>query len=94
MVTDANGCTGTDSVVLTIAPQPVIQSITTLGADVTLIWSSVAGQTYRVQYKNDLSDASWTDLTPDVTATGATATKMDSVGAATQRFYRISFVCP
>src|SRR5439155_896000 len=93
-VMDANGCTGSDSVLLAIAPQPVIQSITMSGTDATLVWSSVAGQTYRVQYKNDLSDPNWTDLTPDVTASGATATKMDPVGAATQRFYRISFVCP
>ena len=93
-VTDANGCTNNDSVVLTVAPQPVVQSITMSGVDVTLVWSSVAGQTYRVQYKNDLNDAGWTDLTPDVTASGATAAKVDSVGAATQRFYRVSFVCP
>ena len=62
--------------------------------EATLVWSSVAGATYRVQYKNDLTDPDWTDLTPDVTAGGATATKIDSFGAQTQRFYRISVVCP
>jgi autotransporter-associated beta strand protein len=93
-VTDTNGCTGSDSVVLSIPPQPEIQSITMSGTDVTLVWTSVPGLTYRVQYKSDLNAAGWTDLAPDVTATGATTTKIDSVGAATQRFYRISFVCP
>jgi autotransporter-associated beta strand protein len=93
-VTDANGCADSDSVVLTIPPQPEIQSITMSGTDVTLVWTSVPGLTYRVQYKTDLNAAEWTDLAPDITATGATTTKIDSVGAAAQRFYRISFVCP
>ena len=59
-----------------------------------MIKSSLSGQTYRVQYKNNLDDLTWTDLTPDVTAGGATATKMDSVGSQSQRFYRVSIVCP
>ena len=82
------------AVVLTLVPPPEIASITMSGTDATLVWSSLAGQTYRVQYKAELTDAGWTDLTPDVTAAGATATYTDSVGAATQRFYRISIVCP
>ena len=64
------------------------------GTDATLVWSSLAGQAYTVQYKNNLEDAVWTDLTPNVTAGGATATKTDSVGTQQQRFYRISVVCP
>jgi hypothetical protein len=97
-VTDANGCTAGSSVVLTVPPLPNIESTTILGTDVTLVWDSLAGQTYRVQYTTDLPDppaaASWTDVTPDVTAAGATATYTDHAGAATQRFYRIFIVCP
>jgi hypothetical protein len=104
-VADANGCTGTASVVLTVVPrttkrlyriveinQPgiitplvtsppiIIESISRSGTVVALVWSSQPGRTYRVQYKNDLTGASWTDLAGDVTATGATATKTDPVG--------------
>ena len=94
-VTDANGCTGSDSVAVTVIPQPTITSITLLGTDVTLVWNSLAGQKYRVQYTTDLTPTiTWTDVTPDVTAAGATATLTDSVGAAPQRFYRIKVVCP
>jgi len=93
-VTDVNGCTASASVRLTLVPEPVIESITMSGTDVALVWSSLAGQTYRVQYKTALADASWTDLPGDVTAAGATAAKTDSVGAATQRLYRISVMCP
>src|ERR1035441_3702070 len=94
-VTDANGCAGSDSVLLTLVPQPEITSITMSGTDVTLVWSAVAGQTYRVQYTTDLTPTiTWTDVTGDVLATGATATKTDAFGAAPQRFYRVSVVCP
>jgi hypothetical protein len=97
-VTDANGCTASASVVLTVPPLPNIEFTTMSGTDVTLVWDSLDGQTYRVQYTTDLPDpptpATWTDLTPDVTATGATATYTDHAGAATQRFYRILIVCP
>jgi hypothetical protein len=55
---------------------------------VTITWTSVPDQTYRVQYKNDLADADWLDLPPAVTAAGPTASKTDAVGAP-QRFYRV-----
>lgn len=58
----------------------------------TITWDSVAGQVYRVQYKNNLTDANWTDLPPDVTATGPTANKTDVVGSLPQRFYRVLLV--
>jgi hypothetical protein len=93
-ITDTNGCSGSDSVLLTVAPNPSIQSITMSSTSATLVWTSVAGQTYRVQYKADLNDATWTDLSPDVTASGTTAMLVDPAGAPTQRFYRVSFVCP
>jgi autotransporter-associated beta strand protein len=97
-VTDHNGCTANASVVLTVPPLPNIESTTMSGTDVTLVWDSLAGQKYRVQYTTDLPDpptaASWTDLTPDVTAAGVTATYTDHGVPATQRFYRIFIVCP
>jgi hypothetical protein len=94
-VTDANGCTASASVVLTVPPLPNIESITMSGTVVTLVWDSLAGQTYRVQYASDLTPTiTWTDLTPDVTATGATATYIYDAAAATPRFYRIFIVCP
>ena len=92
-VTDHYGCMASGSVVLTVVPQPQIESITKSGTDVTLVWSSLAGQTYHLQYKTDLTVAGWTDVEGDVLATGATATKTVSVGTATHRFYRISVVC-
>jgi hypothetical protein len=64
-------------------------SITANEGAAAITWSSIAGRTYRVQYKNNLTDANWTDLSPDVTATGVTASKTDNVGTQPRRFYQV-----
>ena len=61
-------------------------------SDVELTWSAVIGRTYRVQYKNDLTDPDWTDLSPDVTASGNTAALTDISAAGSQRFYRVELL--
>jgi hypothetical protein len=58
---------------------------------VTLTWTCSAGLVYRVQFKSNLSDASWQTLGSDVTATSTTAAKVDSNPSA-QRYYRILLV--
>ena len=52
--------------------------------------SDLNGQTYRVQYKQNLGDTTWLDLTPDVTATGPAASTTDTISASSQRFYRVA----
>ena len=68
----------------------MITSINLTNGVVTISWNSVPGGIYRVQYINSLNGGSWTDLVPDVTATGVTATQTNAVGNATQRFYRVA----
>ncbi|HEX4645138.1 MAG TPA: MBG domain-containing protein, partial [Verrucomicrobiae bacterium] len=71
-------------------PPPVAQAPVLSGnGDVAINWSASSNSVYRVQYKNDLSDSNWTDLTPDVTATGGTASYTDHPGQVSRRFYRI-----
>jgi uncharacterized delta-60 repeat protein len=61
-----------------------------IGADVALTWSAIPHRTYRVQYRENLSAKTWTDLPGDVLATGATAGKTDTTRAgAVQRFYQV-----
>ncbi len=60
---------------------------------VTLTWSTSAGLNYRVQFKTNLTDATWQNLGSDVTATNITAMKTDAgLGSAPQRFYRVQLV--
>ncbi len=82
-----------DAVRLAYSPiQPVLPPVLALFAASdgtrTLTWSSVPGQTYRVQFKDQLTDAVWQDLLPDVTATSVTASTTDTA-SATQRYYRV-----
>ena len=69
----------------------VLTSIVFTGANaVTLTWQSQAGRLYRVQYKDALEDAEWSNLAGDVEALHTTASKTDStVSGVLQRFYRI-----
>ncbi|PWU11447.1 MAG: hypothetical protein C5B50_23310 [Verrucomicrobia bacterium] len=95
VVTDNNSCKATNSMVLTVIPQPFIDPTPTVAfPDVTLTWSSLAGTTYRVQYTTAFNPAAWTDLTPDVPAAGSTATYTDTGAADSQRFYRVRVICP
>jgi len=68
--------------------QPVAQSVSTSHNLVTMNWVVPVNFNYRVQFKNDLTDANWTDLTSDILATNSPVTVTDSIGA-TQRFYRL-----
>jgi hypothetical protein len=56
-------------------------------------WPSTAGSTYRVAYKNDLRDASWTTASVDITATGTSALWVDTTPSRpSRRFYVVTRV--
>jgi hypothetical protein len=60
---------------------------------VPLHWFASPGCVYRVQFKDDLGAAGWTDLPGDVRATGTSVTKTDyTLGFNEQRFYRVMLV--
>lgn len=67
---------------------PTISNIRITNGVATLTWPAISNRTYRVQYKTSLTNAGWTDLSGDVTATSTNATKTDAFGT-TARFYRV-----
>jgi hypothetical protein len=69
-----------------------ITSIALTNDTVTLTWTAIAGKSYRLQYRDDLANASWTDLTPDVTASGTTASGTNAVSAVANRYYRVQYL--
>ena len=77
-----------EGVLTLITPPPQIFSLDVTDGMFTLTWSALGGKTYRVQYNETLNETNWTDLLPDVTATGSTASKSDPV-VPNQRFYRV-----
>jgi hypothetical protein len=104
MWTDATGYTmSVDNVVVTslaagggfAAPPdglpvpPVIQSVALAQGNATITWTAVAGQTYRLQFKDNLDNPKWQDAMPDILAAGPTATATNIIGGTPQRFYRV-----
>ncbi len=75
-----------------VLPRPSFQSIAVSSNLLSITWSSIAGQTYRVQCRTNLNDTNWVVLLPDITATGPSATKIDLISTATQKYYRILLV--
>ena len=79
-------------IVLSPPTPPVIQSIAQNTGTVTIVWSAEPGWTYRLQYKTNLTDAIWADLTPDLLASGSFVLMTNSIGSTTSRFYRVYLV--
>ncbi|MBI3417238.1 MAG: LamG domain-containing protein [Verrucomicrobia bacterium] len=70
---------------------PMITSVTLANGMATVSWTATPGTTYCLQSKGGARDA-WINLPGNVTASGATASKNDSMGSIQQRFYRIMVV--
>jgi hypothetical protein len=73
-------------------PLPVPLNIQPSGTNLWLTWPGVAGQSYQLEYKNDLTDPAWTPLGSPVMGTGATLTLTNSFGASAQSYFRLRLV--
>jgi uncharacterized repeat protein (TIGR01451 family) len=71
---------------------PVIGPVTFVNGKVKVSWTATPGVTYCLQSKSALKDSTWTTLPGNVTASDTTASKVDSIGADTQRIYRVMVV--
>jgi hypothetical protein len=76
------------------AASTVYMSAQASGANVVLIWPSLIGQTYQVQYKTNLTDAAWLPLNGPAPGTGASLSLTNNLGGAPQRFYRMAILPP
>lgn len=65
-----------------------ITSIAVREGTVVVTWQSVAGQSYQVQSKESLSELEWTNLGPQIQATGSSTSFTNELPAST-RFYKI-----
>lgn len=97
-VTDNGSPAASDSEIVTIVVTAIDAEVTLAqpqvnpNGSVTLSWSTVAGRSYRVEFKNSLTETNWQLLTT-VTAEGTNSTTTDNTnGGQTQRYYRIQEV--
>ncbi|PYK00940.1 MAG: hypothetical protein DME23_05595 [Verrucomicrobia bacterium] len=76
----------------TVTSPPVFQTVNRPGNVIAFAWSAVMGQTYQLEYKTNLTQASWINLGSPVTATNGTVTRTDVIGDDPQRFYRVELL--
>jgi len=72
--------------------RPVIESVSKSGNTITLIWSALAGKTYQVQYKTNLTQTDWINLGGTTPGTYPTATASDVNPPDSRRFYRVELL--
>ncbi len=70
-------------------PLQAPMTIQTVGTNLILTWPGAAGQTYQLQYKNDLADPTWTPVGGTIPGADGTMTVTNGVGTSTQRYFRL-----
>ncbi len=59
------------------------------GQGPTITWPFVSGHTYQVEYKNNLTDSVWQQVSGTININGDQASMVDPVPTSGQRFYRV-----
>ncbi len=77
---------------LSIPLPPAFKSVTQTNAGIALTWSSVASQTYQVQYRMSPTFGNWSNLGGAITATNGIMTTFDNPGPDAQRLYRVALI--
>ena len=87
---DAHNAAGQSwPVPVTVTAAPVFESIDVNGGKVTLVWSAPTNQNLQVQFNNNLTAGSWTNLGSVVTASNSPTTNTDVIGSNPRRYYRL-----
>jgi len=89
--TSAGGVNGSGTVfrLLILPAAPVFEKVLRTNGVLDLTWSSIAGQSYQVQFSANLARTNWTNLGSPAAATNSTMTASDPIGTNAQRFYRV-----
>jgi uncharacterized repeat protein (TIGR03803 family) len=75
---------------LSVPITPVFKTATASGGSMSLGWTSVAGQTYQLQFTANLGQTNWTNLGSAALATNGVMSASDSVPPPpSKRFYRV-----
>jgi hypothetical protein len=82
-----------DNLTFSATSQPSLVSVPVTivpsGTNIILSWPAPAGQTYQVEYKNDLHTGIWTALGDPITSTGTPLVLTNDLTGSPQQFYRI-----
>jgi hypothetical protein len=81
-----------DNISVTPVPAPTIQTSAVINHSLQLGWNAVPGLNYQVQYKTNLLQTSWINLSTMITATTSPMVFTDNIASPLPRFYRVEFV--
>jgi len=79
---------GSDDVSVTHIPALIIQALKSSSDALNLTWPTATGLVYQVQYKTNLLQPNWVDLSKPIIATSSTLTVSDAESSP-QKFYRL-----
>ena len=74
---------------LSVPLQPVFQTAIQTNGMFAFTWSTVATNTYQLQYCTDPTQTNWSNLNGPIVATSGTLSATDVMGTNSQRFYRV-----
>lgn len=77
---------------VTIVSRPEITGVYLTNETVSVVWNSLAGQRYRLQYKTSLDAATWVDVLPEQVADGPTLSQTNGFDRFGTRLYRVLVV--
>jgi len=89
VVTNRAGTVTSAPANLRVLTPPTITKITQTGSTASVSFTTVNGLTYTVEYKNSLSDSTWTAILPSATGTGTAVTAIDASATLPTRVYRV-----
>jgi hypothetical protein len=74
---------------LVVAPAKPQVTVGVAGGNIHLSFMTQSGYSYQVQYKNNLTDATWTPLGSALSGNNAVQSASDPVATSGHRFYRV-----
>ena len=77
-----------DNVSVMPVPGPALRAPAVANGSIQLAWTALPGVQYQVQYKTNLTQTSWINLSSVITATMNPMTFSNNIGPDPQRFYR------
>jgi poly(3-hydroxybutyrate) depolymerase len=75
--------------VVPVTSRPILLSLSFKAQNLGFTWDGEANKSYRVEYKNSLSDREWTGASTMPTINGSSASFAEPLGTNSQRFYRV-----
>lgn len=83
--------TATTTFAVGVVKRPQINSVTPdTHGNFIVSFGTLAGKSYRLEFKNSLLDSTWLPAAPDLTASGSSSTISDELtNGAARRFYRV-----